>query len=231
MTAFPWATSLCHSMRGRQPLVIPNRDLWPSVRNLLLLTRNGGDHTLAWREMLRYRSAWHTLGVRFFGAPHLRMTSKCHSERMWGIPGYLFEILHSAYAAFRMTLLSFRTETCGRVWGIATVLFVTVAIVLSLGGRFFKAKPFRMTYLSSRTHVWDLTINSFLGRFFTPLHSVQNDNGVCRRFFLPMVVRMTVVSFRAIARNLLKNARFFWNSSSLTVVRMTIGFARDSLLC
>ena len=50
----PWATSLCHSERGRQPFVIPNRDLWSSVRNLLLLTRNGGDYTLAWTEMLRY---------------------------------------------------------------------------------------------------------------------------------------------------------------------------------
>ena len=64
-----------------------------------------------------------------------------------------------------------------------------------LGRRFFKAKPFRMTcvfgkrfflptvvrmtLLSSRTHVRDLTINSFLGRFFTPLHSVQNDNVFC----------------------------------------------------
>ena len=27
--------------------VIPNRDLWSSVRNLPLLTRNGGDYTLA----------------------------------------------------------------------------------------------------------------------------------------------------------------------------------------
>ena len=51
-----------------------------------LYSRLDGDASL--------RSAWHRLGVRFFGALHLRMTSKCHSERMWGIPGYLFEILH-----------------------------------------------------------------------------------------------------------------------------------------
>ncbi len=113
--------------------VIPNRDLWSSVRNLHRPIRNGSDCTLAWREILQGKA--------------------------------------------------FQND-------------------MRLGKRFFLSAVVRMTLLSSRTHVRDLTINSFLGRFFAPPHSVQNDNGVCRRFFLPMVVRMTVVSFRAIARNL-----------------------------
>ena len=51
-----------------------------------LFSRLAGDASL--------RSAWHTLGVRFFGPSPLRMTSTCHSEWTWGIPGYYWwEIL------------------------------------------------------------------------------------------------------------------------------------------
>ncbi|WP_410073678.1 hypothetical protein [Barnesiella intestinihominis] len=42
--------------------------------------------------------------------------------------------------------LSFQARPVARR-GISSFLLITVAIVLSLGGRFFKAKPFRMTLL------------------------------------------------------------------------------------
>ena len=100
--------SLCHPE--------PDTD---GVRDLLFLTRNGGDCSLAWQEMLRY--AQHDIrlgGVRFFGVLPLRMTAfprattLCHSERTRGIPCYLFEILHYAYAAFRMTC-AVLNDRCG----------------------------------------------------------------------------------------------------------------------
>ena len=67
-----------------------------------LFSRLAGDASL----LLSMTYAW---GVRFFGVLPLRMTAfprattLCHSERTRGIPCYLFEILHYAYAAFRMT--------------------------------------------------------------------------------------------------------------------------------
>ena len=65
--------------------------------------------------------------------------------------------------------LSFQARPVARR-GISSFLLVTVAIVLSLGGRFFKAKPFRMTLMSSRTKLRDLMQNVLLGmRFFTSL--------------------------------------------------------------
>ena len=42
--------------------------------------------------------------------------------------------------------LSFQARPVARQ-GISSFLLVTVAIVLSLGGRFFSAKPFRITLL------------------------------------------------------------------------------------
>ena len=36
--------------------VIPNRDLWSSVRNLHRPIRNGGDCTLAWREIFQSKA-------------------------------------------------------------------------------------------------------------------------------------------------------------------------------
>ena len=110
--------------------------------------------------------------------------------------------------------------------------------------RLFVRLSFRMNMRNLLQFVWD---SSFRSR------CIQNDifviSNVCERShnklisweilhstafrsewqrFLRAVIQM---SFQAYARNLLKNARFFWNSSSLTVVRMTIGFARDSLFC
>ena len=106
--------------------------------------------------MLRYRSAWHTLGVRFFGALHLRMTSKCHSERMWGIPGYLFEILHSAYAAFRMTS---HREGC--------IAWLCHSEAMARNLHVIPNPP---------QAVWGISCFCSLGRrFFTPRCSVQND--------------------------------------------------------
>ena len=168
--------------------------------------------------MLRYRSAWHTLGVRFFGTPHLGMTSKCHSERMWGIPGYLFEILHSAYAAFRMTshregciawlchlermweisykiawveMLRYRSawQTLGRRFFLPTVVRMT-----GIGKGFFKAKPFKtIREQESNTSHYSSFQPSSSAKFFRSGFSVS----IRRSFF---VRRHPFISFsRSIA--------------------------------
>ena len=124
----PWATSLCHSERGRQPFVIPNRDLWPSVRNLLLLTRNGGDHTLAWREMLRYRPAWHTLGGWDSSVLH---TSEWQANVIPNvceeIPGYYWwEILRGS--APQNDIIQQRAITTNERFFLSTVVRMTVRL-------------------------------------------------------------------------------------------------------
>ena len=69
---------LCHSeprpmVERKESLYHPEPDTG-GVRDLLFLTHNGGDCSLAWVEMLRYRSAWQTLGRRFFLPTVVRMT-------------------------------------------------------------------------------------------------------------------------------------------------------------
>ena len=66
---------------------------------------------------------------------------------------YCLEGDSSSLTVVRMTCifkggspLSFQARPVARR-GISSFLLITVAIVLSLGGRFFKAKPFRMTLL------------------------------------------------------------------------------------
>ena len=53
---FVWDSSFRLRCIQNDIIVIPNRDLWSSVRNLHRPIRNGGDCTLAWREILQSKA-------------------------------------------------------------------------------------------------------------------------------------------------------------------------------
>ena len=53
---FVWDSSFRSRCIQNDNNVIPNRDLWSSVRNLHRPIRNGGDCTLAWREILQSKA-------------------------------------------------------------------------------------------------------------------------------------------------------------------------------
>ena len=94
--------------------------------------------------------------------------------------------------------MSFRARPVVRR-GISSFLLVTVAIVLSLGGRFFKAKPFRMTLLRGGLH------HRIEIRRVIPLRMTRDLLG--GGFFLLAVVRMTFGPFRYIRESLIGNKK------------------------
>ena len=137
------------------------------------------------------------LGVRFFGAPHLRMTSKCHSERMWGNPRLLL-MGDSSGSAPQNDIIQQRAITTNERFFLSTVVRMTVRlgwdsslrlrsvqndsnvisnvgershIICSLGGRCFAA-------LSMDKHARNLLLLPLGVRFFISLRFIQNDRDV-----------------------------------------------------